>query len=124
MWVDEESDGDDGVATLLDTVLEFAEFAAVEEQFAVAFCGVVEPGTEAVFGDVHFLDEELVADESAIGVGEVGLAFADRLDFGAGENDASGVVVHEEILVGGTFVLDFYDVFFFHNDRVGGGEIR
>ena len=112
--VDEEEHGHDGEAAFLGAGLEFLQLAAVEEQFAVALGTVAPEGTELVLGDVHVPHEEFVADEGAPGVGEVGLAFAYALDFAAHEGEARGVLVEEEVLEGGAFVLDFYEVFLFH----------
>ena len=114
LGIDEEFDGDDGEATFFDFYLQFVQFAAVEEEFAVAFGGMVEIGAEAIFGDVHLADEQFVAYEGAIGIGKVGFAVADGFDFGAGEDNASGIVVEQKVFVFSPFVFDFDDIFFFH----------
>ena len=49
LGVDEEFDGDDGEAAFFDFYLQFVQFATVEEEFAVAFGGMVEIGAEAIF---------------------------------------------------------------------------
>ena len=49
VFVDEQGDGHDGEAFLLHFVLQFAQFAGIEEQFAVALGVVVVVGALGVF---------------------------------------------------------------------------
>ena len=75
---------------------------------------MVQVGAKTVLGDVHLADKEFGADKGAVGIGEVGFAVADGLNLGACQHNAGSVVVEKEVFVLGSFVLDFYDVLFFH----------
>ena len=63
---------------------------------------------------MHVADKQFVADKSAPSVVEVCLALAYAFYFASHQHQACGVLIHEEIFVGGAFILDFYDIFLFH----------
>jgi AcrR family transcriptional regulator len=89
--VDEQSQRHNRETWLLSFPGNAANLLAVQQEFAVAFGGVVKPRAKAVFGDVHLAHEEFVAYENAVGVGQVGPTFADRLDLCSRQHHSSSV---------------------------------
>ena len=87
-FVDEETQRDNGDTRLLGVAGDATYFLAVEQQLAVAMCGVVVVGTVTVLGNIHVLDPNLTIDDHAIGIGQAALALTDGLDFGAREHNA------------------------------------
>ena len=112
--VDEEAQGDDGLARVLGEFRQFAQLLALEQQFAVTLRLVVGITAEAVLGDVHLLDPQFIAFELAVGVGEARLALADGLDFRPVEHDARGIAVENQVIETRPFVLYIYVAFESH----------
>ena len=99
-----EADGDEGVSLLLGHALELADLGFVEEQFAGSE-GVVVHGVAVGEGaDVGVEEEALAVFEEAVGVLEVGFAFADGLDLGAAKGDSGLEFVGEEVIEAGRAV--------------------
>ena len=111
LFVDEQEGRDDGIAPFFHFGGQLPEFAGGEEEFAVALGLMVVVAAEIVFGDVHVDDEKLMPLEAAIRLGQAHLALPDRLDLGAGELDPRHVLLVDEVLEVGFFVL-YGDLFF------------
>jgi len=98
-----ELDRDQGVALLLGGDLQFGDLVLVEEEFASAKRVVVHRVAVGEGADVGVEEEGFAVFEEAIGVFEVGFAFADGFDFGAAQGDAGFDAVGEEVVeAGGT----------------------
>ena len=113
--VDEEAEGDDGLSCVFGEFRQFAQLLALEQEFAVALGFVVGITAEAVLGDVHLLDPQLVALELAVGVGKARLALADGLDLRPVEHDARRVAVENQVIETRPFVFYIYIAFESHN---------
>ena len=112
--VDEKTERDDGLARVGREFGEFAEFFALQEEFAVALRLMVGVTAETVLCNVHLLDPQLITLELAIGIRKARPALADGLDLRAVEDNARGVAVENEIVERGTLVLDIYITFQSH----------
>ena len=106
--VDEELQRDDGFAGVLGGFGEFAYLAFVEQQFAVAFGGMVGIGTETVLGDMHLLDEDLPILYRTITIHQRGFAFTNGLDLRSVEDNAGCVAIEDDILKLRLLVQDPY----------------
>ena len=96
-----ELDGDQGVALLLGGDDELVDLAFVEEEFAGAEGVVVHRVAVGEGADVGVEEEGFAVFEEAVGVFEVGFAFADGFDLGAAEGDAGFYAVGEEVVEAG-----------------------
>ena len=96
-----EADGDEGIALLSGHALELADLVFVQQQLAGAERVVVHGVAVGERADVGVQEEAFAVFEQAVGVLEVGLAFADGLDLGAAEGDAGLELVGEEVIVAG-----------------------
>ena len=80
---------------------EFVELVLVQQEFAGAQVLVVHGVAVGEGADVGVEQEAFAVFEQAVGVLEVGLAFADAFDLGAAEGDAGLELVGEEVVVAG-----------------------
>jgi len=96
-----ELDGDEGVALLGGEDFQLFDLALVEEELARAEALVVHGVAVREGADVGVEEEALAVFEEAVGVFEVGFAFADGLDLGAAEGDARLEAVGEEVVEAG-----------------------
>ena len=94
-------DGDECVAFLLRQTLEFFDLFFVEQEFAGAQGFVVHGVAVGERSDVGVEQEGLAILEEAVGVFEIGFAFADGLDLGTTEGDATLEAVGEEVVEAG-----------------------
>lgn len=112
-FVDEKPDGDNSVARLLGRLGDTVDFLALQQQLAVAMCGVVVVRAETVFSYIHVLHPHFMVLNHAEGVGESGLALTYRFDFGPGKHYTGGEGLVEQIVETGPAVL-YVDVVSFH----------
>ena len=96
--------------------LQFAEFLAVEQQFAVALWIVGIPGPPPVLRNVHVLDIQFPPYKIAVTVHQGGLAGPDGFYLGTCEHYSCGVIVKEFILKTGPSVFDLYFAFCFRHN--------
>ena len=113
-FVDEEAEGYDGLACVFGEFRQFAQLLVLKQEFSVALGFVVGITAEAVLGDVHLLDPQLVALKLAVGVGKARLALADGLDFRPVEHDARRVAVENQVIETRPFVFYIYIAFETH----------
>src|SRR5690625_3076962 len=92
---------DDRVTLLPALAGELVDLGPVEEELALAAHRVVRPGALAVLGDVDALQPRLAAVDLHPPVDEGRTAHAQRLDLGAGEDDARLVGLVDVVVVPG-----------------------
>jgi hypothetical protein len=100
-----EAGGNQGEAFLAGSDFEFAHLGFVQQKFAGAQRLVVHGIAVGKRADVGVEQEALSVLEQAVGVLEVGLAFANRLNFGAAEGDAGFVFVEEGVVIAGGAIV-------------------
>jgi len=96
-----ELDRDEGEAFLAGEGLELFDLFFVEEELARAEALVVHGVAVREGADVGVEEEALAVFEEAVGVFEVGFAFADRFNFSPAEGDATLEAVGEEVVEAG-----------------------
>lgn len=106
--VDEHPQRNNRLACVLRCLLQFAQFAAVEQELAVAQHVVVGITAELVLRYMHLFGEELAAYKLAIRVGKARLRLADRLDLRAEQLDPGGVTLQDLVVERRTAVLDIH----------------
>ena len=99
-----EPNGDKRRALSLGGGGELFDLAMMQQQFSRAQALVIHGVAVREGADVGVQEEGLAVLEQAIGVLEVGLAFANGLDFGTAQGDATLVAVAEEVVKAGRAV--------------------
>lgn len=79
--VDEEHDGDNGLARLLDSLLQSSQFFFRKQEFTIASFDVIVASTEEILVDTHVLDPEFLLVEIAKRVNERSLSLSNGFDF-------------------------------------------
>jgi hypothetical protein len=97
--LEEDGEGNEREAVVFAGFGEFADFAAVEEQFAFALSGVVVDAGFGVFGDVAVDEPDFVAFDAGVGFFDGDFVIADAFDFAAGEHDAAVDFVEDVVFV-------------------------
>jgi hypothetical protein len=104
---DVQSDGDDGEAFFFGFALQLTDFGLAEQEFAASAGFVVVVGAVFVSRNGHVSDPHFAVFDQAPRIGEVGVAGSDAFDFGAREQEARIVLLHEVVLVRGPPIDDF-----------------
>ena len=114
--VDEKARGDDRKAARANGRLQFADFLAVEQQFAVAAGVVVVVRPVEILGDVHVFHPDFALLDDAKRIHQARLSLADGLDFRPGQNDTRRKRVEQLVVERCPFILNRYVLlkFFFH----------
>ena len=110
--VDKKAERDDGLTSILDLFLQFSEFFARHEEFAITFGFVVGITAKAVLGDVHLLYPQFVTHKLAIGIDQGSLALTNGFDLRSEELDTCGIALQHLIIEGSTAVFDIYVAFY------------
>ncbi len=106
--VDEHPKRNDRLAGVLGRLLEFAQFAFVQQQFAITEDVVVGVTAELILGYMHLFGEEFGAYKLAVGVSQARLRLTDGLDFRAEELDTGDVTLQDLVVERSPTVLDIY----------------
>ena len=109
--IDEHPQRDDRLAGVLGGLLEFAQFALVQQQFTVTKNIMVGVTAELILGYMHLLGEELRADKLAVGVSQACLRLTDRLDLRTAKLDAGSISLQYLVVERSPAVLDIYLAF-------------
>ncbi len=98
-FVHKKERGNDRESLFVYFALELFQFAAGEQQLAVALGLVVVNGAFGVNGDVHVSYKQFVAFKCTESLGDAGLALPDGFDFRAGKLQARRKFLHKKILI-------------------------
>jgi len=106
--IDEHPQRDDRLAGVLGSLLEFAQFAFVQQQLAVTQYIVVGVTAKLILGYMHLFGEELRANKLAVGVSQACFRLTDRLDLRTEKLDTGGVAFQYLVVECSPTVLDIY----------------
>ena len=107
-----EHDRNNGETPFFDFDCQFFKLSFYEQEFPVAFGIMVIMGAHGIFGNVHVADKEFIAGKGTISISNGSFPVADRFYFRSCKLDTSRKFLHEEVFMGGPFIL--YGYLFLH----------
>ena len=106
--IDEHAERNNRLAGILGSLGEFAQFAFVQEQFAVTEDIMVGVTAELILGYMHLFGKEFGAYKLAVGVSEACLRLTDGLNLRAEKLDTGGVTLQYLVVESSPTILDIY----------------